>query len=51
MLRQEKFKSKRNAQFMPAMMLMPAMEDEYIRYCEQKTAHGGTTLQNKINVW
>ena len=37
MLRQEKFKSKLNARFMPAMMLMPGLENEYITYCKEKT--------------
>ena len=49
---------------MPAMMLMPGMEDEYLRYCEQKTKRTRdyyadrismvkphTTLQSKVNVW
>ena len=50
MLRQEKFKSKRNARFMPAMMLMPGMEEEYIRYCEQKTKETRDYYADRISV-
>ena len=50
MLRQEKFKSKRNACFMPAMMLMPGMEDEYIRYCEQKTKETRDYYADRISM-